>query len=420
MKKTVLHDWHQEQGAKMFEFAGWEMPVHYGDGILKEHRQVRSHAGLFDIGHMGVLECTGKDARHFLDLTLTNYASWLEDNEAQYSFILSPEGTVLDDLLLYRRSETNFFLVVNAANKDDVESWLRSVRQGEGEIDPHRPHVRWSGNVEIRDMKAQTGSKAQQEGRLDLALQGPHSFQVLQQAINDTSILRRIDHLKRFEFLQAPIQNWDVIISKTGYTGETEGFELYVDPSEADAFWTFLLDQGSSEGLIPVGLGARDTLRIEAGLPLHGKELAGPHNISPFGAGYGSFVKWHKPFFIGRESLKEREVNRSRKVIRFKTGSSGRPVREKDLVLDRHGEMIGEVTSTLVKRDQQIGLAHVHQDHGDRGNELFFLSNRVINKRNLSIEELNQEDVEHYGRKGEVLSRFISSDGESVSWGEDE
>lgn len=436
MKKTVLNDWHNDHGAKMFEFAGWEMPVHYGDGILSEHQQVRKNAGLFDLGHMGLLQVSGQDARHFLDLISTNYASWLEDGEAQYSFILTPEAEVLDDLLLYRRSETDFFMVVNAANTEKIKDWLFTVQKGDAPIDPEREHTKWTGSVRIRDMKNGSESRTEpsertansnestrpekQDNRLNIALQGSKSFAILNEAIQNDTALRKIDNLKRFEFFEYEIDGWNVIISRTGYTGESDGYELYVDPNDAEEFWTYLLHKGESHGLVPVGLGARDTLRIEAGLPLHGHELAGDHDITPFGSGYAPFVKWHKPFFIGREALKEKENNRTHKVVRFKTGSSGRPIREGDIVTTQDGTKLGDVTSTLVKRNKQIGLAYVRKDEGDPGNTFYVLSNRTIQKRLDSPSNISESFVREHAREATVLSRFLTSGEEAVSWGEDE
>ncbi len=417
-KETTLHDVHEEMGARMIPFGGWEMPVQY-EGILDEHRAVRNQAGLFDVGHMGVLQFTGKHAKHFLDLVTSNYASWLRDGESQYGFILTPDAEVMDDMLLYRRGEEDFFMVVNAANKERVEAWFRAVNSGDVIIDPGRPHVERPGPIEIRDMKHPKGGE---EGRMDLALQGPNSFKILRDLIEDNdTLIRRINNLKRFEFLQDEIRGMDLIVSKTGYTGEKVGFELYVDPQEAEKLWRLLLDTGEQHGIKPAGLGARDTVRIEAGLPLHGHDLNGKHNISPFGAGYGAFVKWHKPFFIGREALMDKEQEREDEIIRFRIEEKGRPIREGGYVADpESGTCIGTVTSALVKRGSQIGLAYVDRSYTGTGTDLMLLSERAIENTDNVEKGSDLSGVLENGRKGTVLTRFLTAGGESIGWGEEE
>lgn len=418
--ETPLHDRHVEMGARMIPFGGWNMPVQY-EGILEEHRAVRNRAGLFDVGHMGVLSVTGRDAKHFLDLVTTNYASWLRDGESQYSFILTPDGVVMDDLLLYRRGPEDFFMVVNAANKERVEDWLHAVNSGEYAIDYDRKQVERSSEVEIRDLKTMDTDR---EGRMDLALQGPESFHILEDLIEDPDLVHRIDDLKRFEFLEGEVHGMDLIISRTGYTGEAVGFELYVHPAESEKLWDLLMETGSTYGLAPCGLGARDTVRVEAGLPLHGNDLGGEREISPFAAGYGAFVKYHKPFFIGREAVDRREEERTEEIVRFRTETAGRPIREEDRVADPDtGTCIGVVTSTLVKRGEQMGLALLDMDYTDRGQELALLSDRTLDR---DVEEIERgEDLSDFledARRADVLSRFLTPDdaGEAIGWGEEE
>ncbi len=406
IRKTELYDTHRELGAKMTEFGGWSMPVQYR-GILEEHRAVRNNAGLFDVGHMGILQVSGRDTVPFLDLLTTNDVYNLEDGEAQYSFLLTPGADVMDDLLLYRRSSTNFFLVVNAGNQDCVRSWLESVNVGTVCMDHNRPHIACPVTVEIRDLKTPEGD---QEGRLDLALQGPESFSILSDWIDDDELINCIHRMERFEFLQAGIQGHDVILSRTGYTGEEMGYELYVHPDEATSIWNELLEVGEPHGIEPAGLGARDTLRIEAGLPLHGHDLDGEREISPFGAGYGGFVKWYKTYFIGRDTLKQKEEDRTQTVIRFKTEPDGRPVREGDAVMDpERGTCIGEVTSALVRRGEQIGLAYVNSDYRNTDTELGIISSRNLNRDEFRVGD-SLENHRSNARSARVLSRFMKGE----------
>ncbi len=411
LQQPVLYETHKQLGADMTNFGGWEMPVQY-EGIHEEHRAVRNHAGLFDLGHMGVIGINGDYAQYFLDLVTTNHVGKLSGGDAQYSFLLHPDGRVMDDLVLYCRNQSDYLMVVNAANNEQVLSWLHGVNDQNRRIDHERPHVTCPGTVEIRDLTTPEGN---QEGRLNLALQGPESQTVLSELIQDDTLQRRIDHLEPFEFLQGHLLNRDVIISRTGYTGEKQGYELLVHPEEVKQIWDELLDLGHQHGLQPAGLGARDTLRVEAGFPLYGHDLAGPHNISPFGAGYGGYVKWDKPFFVGRRALQDREKDRSRSVIRFRTLDDGRPVREDDLVLDPNkGTCIGHVTSALVKRGEQIGLAYVENPYSENDRKLSLLSERELKQDATPGDDLSTHLDEC--REATVINRFMKGSGDTVSW----
>jgi len=414
-RRTPLYDEHKNRGAKMTEFGGWEMPVQYDDGILEEHRAVRTSAGLFDVGHMGILQVTGSSASRFLDLVTTNDVASLSSGRAQYAFLLTPDAEVLDDLLLYRLDENDFFLVVNAGNQDRVRAWLEAVNDGDVVIDRDRPHVTRPGTVTIRDLKTPEGTH---EGRMDLALQGPESFSILSNWIDDSELIHHIDRMERFEFLQSTIRGSGVLISRTGYTGEDVGYELYVPPDDAPRIWNELLDAGASNGLRPAGLGARDSLRVEAGLPLHGHDLDGDRSISPFGAGYGGFVKWQKCFFVGRQALRRKETDRDRSIVRFKTTENGRPVREKDVVLDpESGTCVGVVTSTLVQKGTQVGLAYVKRSFTKTETDLALLSSRRIEQDQIDPGTSLNNHLDDT-RSAQVLPRFMKGSS-TLNWERD-
>lgn len=391
------------------------MPVQYS-GIHEEHRAVRNRSGLFDLGHMGVIGIRGDDARDFLDLLTTNHVGRLSAGDAQYSFLLHPDGTVMDDLVLYCRDRTDYVMVVNAANNEQVLSWLNAVNNQSVRIDTGRPHVTCPGTVKIRDLTTPEGN---QEARMNLALQGPESQKVLFELIDNDTDQRRIDHLASFEFLQVHLLDRDVLLARTGYTGEKVGYELLAHPEDLEVLWNNLLDAGEKHGLQPAGLGARDTLRVEAGFPLYGHDLAGPHEISPFGAGYGGFVKWDKPYFVGRQTLCASEQTRSRCVVRFRTEKDGRPIREEDPVLHPDtGECIGHVTSALVKRGEQIGLAYLREACSDTDQQLLFLPARQIDENSP---EPGADFSKHLDatRSGCVISRFLKGSEDTVSWNTD-
>lgn len=403
---TALFEEHAKMTNRLVPFAGWEMPVWY-TSIWEEHQAVRETAGLFDVGHMGVLEITGAEATDFLDLVTTNYVGWLRNGECQYSYILNPDGHVIDDLLVYRRARDRYMLVVNAANKEHVEAWLHAVNAGNVEIDRTAPHKTRVAAVNIRDMKWPGEGE---EGRMDLALQGPASLDVLQDFIEDGRLFRQVRSLQRFEFVEGEAQGMHLIISRTGYTGEEIGYEIYVDPREAVKLWRLLLEAGASYSVKPAGLGARDSTRTEAGLPLYGHELGGEHDVSPVGAGYGAFVKWHKPYFIGRDALKAREAERDREVVRFKVpDTTGRPVREGDpVILARSGRCIGHVTSAVVLDERQVGMAYVGRRYTDVGTELavFPVSSGTRRQATKTYDQLVPGDRIPLSRPAQVISRF--------------
>jgi glycine hydroxymethyltransferase len=240
--------------------------------------------------------------------------------------------------------------------------------------------------------------------RVDLSLQGPNSFKILC-ACADDETKARLNRLRKFEFMHATIENMDMIISRTGYTGEEIGFEMYLHPDEAPKLWNLLLTKGENYGIKPAGLGARDSTRTEAGFPLYGHELEGDHEIDPIEAGYGSFVRFHKPFFIGRKELLERHLKTNRAVVRFKMKEKGiRAVRPGYTVHDLKGEDIGLVTSNVLVEGFQYGLALIDKKYNVEGESLV-VSLRPVEKARDEV--LNGEKGKDYGEV-EILPRFMN------------
>ena len=313
VQRTPLHGEHLALGAKMIEFAGWEMPVWYSS-VGEEHLAVRERAGLFDVGHMGTIEVAGPHAVEFLDLVSVNYAWWLKDGESQYSGLLDADGKILDDVIVYRRAWDRYMVVVNAVNFDKDWAWLNAVNQNEAVLDRDRPWVEVLHPVMLRSLKDAGGGSEQ---RMDVALQGPGSRRVLMACADDLNFRKKLAGLERTRFVEGKLGDIAVIASRTGYTGEAVGYELYVHPDQAVALWRLLLERGEGLGIQPCGLAARDSTRIEAGLPLYGHELAGPLDVSQSEAGFGGFVRYHKPFFVGRAPYKAYNDQSERRIARF-------------------------------------------------------------------------------------------------------
>ncbi len=348
----------------MVPFAGWSMPVWY-TGIAEEHRAVRETAGLFDVSHMGVLEVRGEQAARFLDLVTSNCVPSLRPGQAQYSYVLDPEGNAVDDVLVYCLAGDRYMLVVNAANAEKVKAWFEAVNSRAVAIDYEDPAKEVDVSAIVRDLK---DPAAGPERRVDLSLQGPAARDILLKVLPDEESRARLWRLRRSEFMHTTIGGVDIILSRTGYTGEEFGYEFYLHPDRAPRVWRLLLAEGAEFGLKPAGLGARDSTRTEAGFPLYGHELAGPHGVSPAEAGYGAFVKLHKPFFVGRKAFIEREQRRQMEVVRFQMTARGvRMAKTGDPVVTRRGEMIGYVTSAVAVDGQQVGLAQVDRRFAHEG-----------------------------------------------------
>ncbi len=368
LKRTPLFEEHCQLTRKIIPFAGWEMPVWYTT-VLEEHRAVRQAAGLFDVAHMGVLEVAGEHAASFLDLVSTNYVRWLEDGQSHYSAMLDPDGHVIDDIMVYRRAADRYMVVVNAANADKDLAWLRAVNSRRYVIDRKHPDKEIEGEVTIRDLKDPASGD---DRRVDVALQGPTSLAIIQRLTDDPLVRSSLARIRRTDFMETELSGIKTIVARTGYTGEDVGYELYLHPDDAPRLWNLILQRGEDLGVKPVGLGARDSTRTEAGLPLYGHELAGDHDISPTGAGFAPYVKLHKPYFVGREAHLERESKRTMEIVRFRMREKGiRAIRPGDVVVSRRGEYMGAVTScSLDVEGYQLGLAYVSRKHTREGTEL--------------------------------------------------
>ncbi len=359
--RTPLYDAHKALGGRMVNFAGWEMPVRY-NSVQDEHLAVRTAAGLFDVSHMGVFDFCGPNACGFLDLVTTNDVARLQVGQSHYSYLLSPQGHVIDDVMIYRLEEDRYMMVVNAANNDKDWAWLNAVNHGQVCIDLERPWSFLGCATEIRDLRApETGD----ECRVDLALQGPSSRRILQALEGDKETLYRLRRLRRTEVMQGLVGGFDLIIARTGYTGESRGYELFVHPDQVTALWQAIMSAGKAFGLQPIGLAARDSLRIEAGLPLYGHELAGPLDLNPGDAGFAGYVKTYKPFFVGRRRYMSREKERDSVVARFRMVERGvRVPQQGDPVVSLRGRVIGKVTSCSIDTEGHlVGQAYIKGDH---------------------------------------------------------
>jgi glycine hydroxymethyltransferase len=399
VKKSCLHEEHIKLTKKMAPFAGWEMPLWYTK-TSDEHKAVRESAGLFDVSHMGILEFSGEHATRFLDFVTTNYVPWLRPLQSHYSYILDPEGNVLDDVFIYRLDYEKYMMVVNAVNMDKIKAWLEAVNSKEFPIDLENPKMTVEGSITIRNLKDESFGA---ERKVDLSLQGPNALKILQ-ACADKSTKSELARLKKLEFIFVKLQGIDAMISRTGYTGEEIGFELYLHPDDAPKLWNLLLEKGEAFGIKPCGLGARDSTRTEAGFPLYGHELAGEHDIHPIEAGYGSFVKFHKPFFIGRQGLFKRFLEWNRFVVRFSMLSRGiRAIRPGYPVYNMEGKNIGSVTSCVLVEGLQHGLALIDKKYSEEGQRIN-ISLAPPEKAEGDEEKLKKgKDYE----EAEILPRFM-------------
>jgi glycine hydroxymethyltransferase len=346
---TPLHETHKAMGARMVPFAGYDMPVWYSS-VSEEHAAVREAAGLFDVSHMGVFEVSGPYAVALLNVLTTNDASTLAVGESHYSYLLLPDGQVVDDLMVYRTGNDTYMMVVNASNNDKDWAWVNAVNEGRVLIDSARPWARVQHPARVRDLRdPQHGD----DGRVDIALQGPRSTDILiALAGGDADFSRRLKALRWAGVMRATVGGYDLIISRTGYTGERVAYELFVHPERSVALWNGLLAAGEAYGLKPCGLASRDSTRTEAGLPLYGHELAGASGLNPADAAFGSYVKLWKPFFVGRAAFLAHEAGRERVVVRFRMNDKGvRRPETGDPVLDRRGKVVGAVTSCAIDRE---------------------------------------------------------------------
>jgi len=343
LKKTPLNQAHRQLGGRMVEFGGWDMPVQYTAGTMTEHLRTRTHAGLFDVSHMGEIDVRGSDAIAFVNGLVSNDVSKLIDGQAQYAALTTPEGTVVDDLLVYRFAAHHLFLVVNAGTTDKDWEWIKSHHAGE--------------NVELQNVSADY---------CQIALQGPDALSILQQ-LTETQLA----DIKYYHFVRGRVDGVDAIISRTGYTGE-DGFEVYAAPDKAEQLWNKMLDAGnfgSDEGVLPCGLAARNTLRLESGMCLYGHEITEETNLLE--ANLGWITKLNKGDFTGREALqKQKEAGLKRKLVGFEVTDRGIARDEQDVVVD--GQRVGKVTSgspaPFLKKN--IGMAYVPVEFAKPGQEI--------------------------------------------------
>lgn len=344
LKRTPLASRHEQLGARMVEFAGWYMPVQYR-GIIEEHRAVRNAAGLFDLGHMGQVDVHGPDALAFLQHVATNDVSKLEPGQAQYAMLLYPSGGVVDDIIIYRRPDANgYFVVVNASNLDKDFAWLLQHREARGDLD-----------VTLTNISGDTGM---------IAIQGPKAVEILQRLVDaDLSVV------PGFSAILANVDGVSCMLGRTGYTGE-DGYEIYCPIEHTAQIWDRLLDVGGPDGLRPIGLGARDTLRLEAKMALYGNEISS--EITPLEAGLGWAVKLDKGPFIGRDALAEQKTaGVPRRLVGFKmVERGGAPRSHYEVQVD--GKAVGFVTSGTASPTlgENIGLALVDRTAAGVGKPL--------------------------------------------------
>src|SRR5579872_859265 len=339
LKRTPLYQAHVRAGARMVPFGGWEMPVQYV-GIIEEHRAVRTRAGLFDVCHMGEVDVVGPGAIPFVQGLVTNDLAKLAVSQAMYTPMCTPEGGVIDDLLVYRMSETDLMLVVNAANTAEDLGWIRD-------------HAR--ADVRVTDRSAEIAL---------LAFQGPRAPEILQRL---TAV--PLGEIKYYWFRpDVQVAGRPVILSRTGYTGE-DGFELYTAAEDATHLWDAILDAGSRDGVMPAGLGARDTLRLEAGLLLHGNDM--DKTISPLEAGLAWTVKLQKGEFVGASALRrQKAAGLVRRLAGFIL--EGRAIARHGFPIQLDGAAVGHVTSGSFGPtvEKSIGQGFVPPAHATPGQAL--------------------------------------------------
>lgn len=339
-KKTPLFASHQKYGGKIVEFGGWLLPVQYS-GIIEEHAAVRTKAGLFDVSHMGEIWVEGRDALAFLQNLVTNDLAGMKNGQIRYSPMCYEDGGTVDDLLIYRYGETCYLVVANAANIDKDREWMIKNMAG---------------------FEAVLADKSDETAQL--ALQGPLSTAILSkltgEAVADIAFYHFIDDVA--------VAGKKTMVSRTGYTGE-DGYEIYCAPEDVTHLWESIMEAGREEGLLPAGLGCRDTLRFESCLPLYGHELSA--GISPLAAGLGRFVKLDKASFIGREALvRQKEAGLPLKVMGVEV--TGRGIARAGYPIKADGRVIGTVTtgSPAPTLGKNMALALVDAAYAEIGREI--------------------------------------------------
>jgi len=330
-------------GGRMVDFGGWDMPVQYPAGTIEEHLRTRTHAGLFDVSHMGEIDVRGADAIAFVNRITSNDTTKLVDGQAQYSALTTPEGTVIDDLVVYRLAADHLLLVVNASTTDKDWDWIQSNHSGE--------------SLELNNVSADY---------CQMALQGPDAQSILQ-TLTDVPL----SEIKYYHFTRGNVDGVAGIISRTGYTGE-DGFEVYASPDRAEQLWNKILDAGKTgtpTGVLPCGLAARNTLRLEAGMALYGNEL--DESTTLLEANLGWICKLDKGDFIGREALaRQKAEGLKRKLAGFEVVERGIARDHQDVVVE--GQRVGTVTSgspaPFLKKN--IGFAYVPVEFASVGQQI--------------------------------------------------
>jgi aminomethyltransferase len=325
-RQTPLNAAHKKLGGRMVDFAGWEMPVQYA-GVIAEHEAVRTAAGIFDVSHMGEVEFKGKGALEAANALITNDLARASDGQAVYAGLLNERGGFVDDVVAYRFSPEHILICVNASNADKDFAWMSE-------------HARGVKPVNRSNDFAQ------------LAVQGPKAFGIVQK-LADT----KLDGVGTYRFTQGKVAGLPCIISRTGYTGE-DGFELYCSPNDAEKLWWAVLEGGKADGIVPAGLGARDSLRTEMKYALYGNDIDDDH--TPLEAGLGWIVKMDKGVFVGRDVLeKQKAAGVPRKLVGFELTEAGIPRQHYPILKD--GQKVGEVTSGTMGPSvkKAIGIGYV-------------------------------------------------------------
>jgi aminomethyltransferase len=341
LKRTSLYETHKAAGARLVPFAGWEMPVQY-EGVIPEHKAVRSAAGLFDVSHMGEFVVEGKGSTDFLNSLLTNDVAKVVDGQAQYNVMLYENGTIVDDLIVYRRAPETWFVIVNAGNIEKDFAWMKS---------------RVPAGVTLRN---------ESDAWALLALQGPKAAEILQ-GLTKTELAP----IATYRFAEGEVAGLEALIARTGYTGE-DGFELAVASDKAPALWKALMDAGAPKGLKPVGLGARDTLRLEMKYALYGNDIDDTTN--PLEAGLGWVVKLGKGVdFVGKAALEAiKAKGLTRKLVGFDMTERGIARHGYKLLDAKTKAEIGIVTSGTQSPslDRPLGVGYVDAAHAAIGTEI--------------------------------------------------
>jgi aminomethyltransferase len=343
MQQTTLHNWHLEHGACMTDFNGWHMPLYY-KGITEEHLHTRAKAGLFDLGHMGRLRVRGAGAKDFVDRLTPAKVGLGRVGDVHYSFLLNDSGGLIDDITIYYENDS-ILLVINAGGREGDLAWIQQ-------------HAAEAKDVQVEDLGEDWGM---------IAIQGPEARGVVQKLFGAET---ELPEYYKFVHLDDTVGPGELIVSGTGYTGE-RGYEFYLPQQNVRKLWDALLELEPNAEVWPIGLGARDSLRLEAAMPLYGHELS--LDVTPLQAGLSKFVDLDKPIFIGREPLmKQRQAGDGDRLVGFELKQRGPVARQGFIVKSTTGETIGKVTSGIFSPSLQkvIGMAYVRPDNVRLGTDI--------------------------------------------------